>query len=59
MKNRDTCFEPEVAAPARKPFRTQTATMGQPAVDLDRALQVAASLEDDEFVSKSWVIAGG
>ena len=42
-----------VVAPAsRKPFRTETAAMGEPRVNLDRALQIAADLEDDELVRK-------
>jgi hypothetical protein len=36
--------------PAR--FETRTATLGIPAVNLDRALQVAADLEDEELVRK-------
>ena len=37
------------------PFRTATARMGVPAVNLDRALQLAAELEDDELVRKTRV----
>lgn len=33
-------------------FRTAVASMGEPTVNLDRALQVAAELEDDELVRK-------
>lgn len=33
-------------------FRTETASMGRSAVNLDRALQLAADLEDDELVRK-------
>jgi hypothetical protein len=40
------------ARPAKKPFRTRTAKMGEPTVDLDRALQIAAAFEDDELVRK-------
>lgn len=36
----------------RRPFRTQTAALGESRVNLDRALQVAADLEDDELVRK-------
>ena len=36
----------------RPPFRTATASMGESTVNLDRALQVAADLEDDELVRK-------
>lgn len=35
-----------------EPFRTQTAAMGESRVNLDRALQVAADLEDDELIRK-------
>jgi hypothetical protein len=34
------------------PFRTRIAAMGTPSVDLDRALQIAGQLEDDELVRK-------
>lgn len=40
---------PDEAAP---PFRTATASMGESRVNLDRALQIAADLEDDELVRK-------
>ena len=33
-------------------FRTETADLGQSAVNLDRALQLAAELEDDDLVRK-------
>lgn len=33
-------------------FRTQTASLGRSTVNLDRALQVAADLEDDDLVRK-------
>ncbi|MFV2039255.1 MAG: antitoxin [Acidimicrobiales bacterium] len=33
-------------------FRTETVSMGNSQVDLDRALQLAAQLEDDELVRK-------
>lgn len=33
-------------------FRTATANLGLPAVNLDRALQLAAELEDEELVRK-------
>lgn len=33
-------------------FRTKTASMGRSQVDLDRALQLTAQLEDDELVRK-------
>lgn len=34
------------------PFRTETASMGESTVNLDRALQVAADLEDDELLRR-------
>jgi hypothetical protein len=34
------------------PFRTATAEMGASRVNLDRALQVVADLEDDELIRK-------
>ena len=41
-------------APGRRKrrFRTATADLGLPAVSLDRALQLAAELEDEELVRK-------
>lgn len=36
----------------RPRFRTATAPMGTPAVNLDRALRLAADLEDDELIRK-------
>jgi len=42
-----------LAAPRREaPFRTPTADLGHPSVSLDRALQLAAELEDEELVRK-------
>jgi hypothetical protein len=35
-----------------EPFRTQVASMGESQVNLDRALQVAADLEDDDLIRK-------
>lgn len=37
---------------SREPFRTPTADMGLPTVNLDRALALAGELEDDELVRK-------
>jgi hypothetical protein len=34
------------------PFSTATAALGESRVNLDRALQIAADLEDDELVRK-------
>jgi len=39
-------------AASSKPFRTKTASLGTTAVSLDRALQLAGALEDDELVRK-------
>lgn len=36
----------------RTEFRTPTANLGLPSVNLDRALQLAAELEDEELVRK-------
>ena len=35
------------------PFRTRTAALGRSAVNLDRALQLAGELEDEELIRKS------
>ena len=40
------------ATPEASTFRTPTANLGLPAVNLDRALQLAAELEDEELVRK-------
>jgi hypothetical protein len=42
-------------AEASTPFRTATAPLGTPAVNLDRALQLAADLEDDELIRRTRV----
>jgi hypothetical protein len=43
-----------VAPQARsEPFRVQTAAMGKPSVNLDRALQLAAESEDEELLRKA------
>jgi hypothetical protein len=36
----------------RRPFRTETASLGTSSVNLDRALQVVADLEDDELIRR-------
>lgn len=41
--------EPNVERPV---FATETASMGVPRINLDRALRIAAELEDDETVHK-------
>lgn len=35
-----------------QPFRTRPADLGVPAVNLDRALQIAAELEDEELIRR-------
>jgi hypothetical protein len=40
------------ATASNPPFRTETASMGESRVNLDRALQVAADLEDDELLRR-------
>lgn len=37
---------------SREPFHTATAALGRSRVNLDRALQLSAELEDDELVAK-------
>lgn len=39
-------------ATAAEPFRTETASMGVSAVNLDRALQLAGELEDEELIRR-------
>ena len=41
-----------VTSRARTRFRTAPASMGESRVNLDRALQIAADLEDDEMVRR-------
>lgn len=41
-----------VADSGGSPFRTETTSMGESRVNLDRALQVAADLEDDELLRR-------
>ena len=40
------------SAPPRKRFRQTTSDMGSPRVDLTKALQLAAQLEDEEIIRK-------
>ena len=35
-----------------RPFRTQTADLGECRVNLDRALQIAGDLEDEELIRR-------
>ncbi|MFZ5870229.1 MAG: antitoxin [Actinomycetota bacterium] len=37
---------------APRPFRTRTASLGVPAVNLDRALTLAGDLEDEELLRR-------
>ncbi|MEM1333500.1 MAG: antitoxin [Actinomycetota bacterium] len=37
---------------AAEPFRTEPASLGNSAVNLDRALRLAADIEDDDLVRK-------
>jgi len=41
-----------VGAAGTSGFRTKTANLGVPSVDLDKALQLAADLEDQELVRR-------
>jgi len=38
--------------PKDRKFRTETASLGHPTVNLDRALQLAGELEDEELVRR-------
>lgn len=42
----------EGSRPVREPFRTRTIDMGKPLVNLDKALQLAGDLEDEENIRK-------
>jgi hypothetical protein len=48
----DAIREGAAGRPARRQFTTRTADLGVPAVNLDRALQLAADLEDEELVRR-------
>ncbi len=48
----DAIREGCVQTPGSAAFRTQAVRLGLPAVNLDRALQLAGDLEDDELVRK-------
>jgi len=48
----DAIREGAQGRPGPVPFSTRTADLGVPAVNLDRALQVAAELEDDELIRR-------
>ena len=49
-----TGLEQSATAPLRRPYRLEPIAMGQPArgIALDKALQLAGRLEDDELLSK-------
>jgi hypothetical protein len=48
----DTIREGARAAVERTDAATRVVAMGRPRINLDRALQIAAELEDDELVDK-------
>ncbi len=48
----DAIRESEPVGERSRSFRTRTASMGAPRVYLDRALQLAGELEDDELLSR-------
>lgn len=48
----DVIREGAVVRRPDEPFRTKSADLGVPTVSLDRALQLAADLEDEELVRK-------
>lgn len=61
MSERGTSFKRTVndairaglrAAPPERPFSTATANLGIPVVNLDKALQLAGELEDEELIRK-------
>ncbi len=49
---RDSAVSHEAATADRARFRMEAAAMGIPTVDLDRALQLAGELEDDELIRR-------
>lgn len=48
----DAIREGAAAGAPTEPFRTEVASMGESRVNLDRALQIAADLEDDDLIRK-------
>ena len=61
MRERGTSFKQTLndairaglaGGPSKAGFRTRTANLGLPAVNLDRALQLGAELEDEELIRK-------
>lgn len=49
----DAIREALAGVPGKVRFRTKTANLGVPVVKLDRALQLAAELEDEELLRKA------
>ncbi len=60
MREREVSFKQAVndairaglATGGHRPFRTRTFDMGEPKVNLDKALQLAAAMEDEEILRK-------
>ena len=48
----DLLREGAVGATPSTPFVTETASLGRPVVNLDRALQTVGDLEDDELIRR-------
>ena len=48
----DAIREADTAGERSQPFRTLTVSMGEPQVNLDRALQLVGELEDEELLRK-------
>ncbi len=48
----DAIREGATQPPRAARFRTETASMGLPTVNLDKALQLAGELEDEELIRK-------
>lgn len=48
----DAIREGAMRPASRTPFRTAAFDLGVPTVNLDRALQIAGDLEDDELIRK-------
>lgn len=48
----DAIREGAARRPRPAPFRTRTAALGTPTVSLDRALQLAGELEDEELIRR-------
>jgi hypothetical protein len=48
----DSIRDGSLSRPAPQQFTTRTADMGVPSVNLDRALQITAELEDDEMIRR-------